>query len=300
MLDGMQYDISPSYHFFQTWITRDMLIIAERNNWNFSIEAKKVANKAFKICHLMRQPDGLSPVINDGYALDMDSFNSTIPQIKNKEKVILPHSNLAILNNKKTFLLLDCSHLLRKLSHYHGGKLGITLFINGKQFLIDGATCNYDAPEFSLHYKRAKAHSSLQIDGKDDSVLQGRYTWIANPTISFSNWNNNTISGTATSNAPGWEKIIWQRTITLEEKECTINDLVETNRNVNMTFQLILHKDVKIERIGKDLLLTNGDTTLKMSSTLPFEISTSLGFVDFQQTSLLKLVFSTTSAGGNF
>ena len=95
-------------------------------------------------------------------------------------------------------------------------------------------------------------------------------------------------------------KIIWQRTITLEEKECTINDLVETNRNVNMTFQLILHKDVKIERIGKDLLLTNGDTTLKMSSTLPFEISTSLGFVDFQQTSLLKLVFSTTSAGGNF
>ena len=41
MSDGLQYDISPSYHFFQTWITRDMLIIAERNNWNFSNHRRK-------------------------------------------------------------------------------------------------------------------------------------------------------------------------------------------------------------------------------------------------------------------
>ena len=160
-----------------------MLIVSERNNWNFSTEVYERDQAAFKVCRLMRQPDGLSPVINDGYALDMDPFLLSIPHIETQERTVLPDSKIAVWKTPKDFLLLDCSPLTSKLAHYHAGKLSPILVVDKKKFIVDGSTCNYDDPEFSLYYKRSAAHSSLTIDGNDDSVLQGRYTWLVAPEI---------------------------------------------------------------------------------------------------------------------
>ena len=300
LIDGMLNDLSPSYHFFETWIMRDMIAIAKRNNWDFSPEVDARAQEAFKVCRLMQQPDGLSPIINDGYALNMTGFLNSIPYVEVPEKTVLKNSGFAIWRTNKEYLLFDCSPLLTSLSHYHAGKLAPTLFIDGKQFLVDGGTCNYDDPEFSLYYKRSCAHSSLTIDDNDDATLQGRYTWLVAPQIEISNWEDNTIRAKAKSQAPGWEDITWERSITANNNQVVIDDNVISQREINMTFQLMLHSDVKVERQGQDLLLITQDTVLKMTSPLPFTICGGQGFLNFRQTPQLKIVFNTKAWGGKF
>ncbi len=298
--DGMLNDLSPSYHFFECWIIRDMLTIAKRNGWDFSKEVYSRSTAAFGVCCMMRQPDGLSPVINDGYTLDMAPFLLSVPEVSVSERNILPHSGFAIWNTSEEFLLFDCSPLMHKLAHFHAGKLAPTLFVNGKPFLVDGGTCNYDDPEFSLHYKRSAAHSSLTVDGHDDSVLQGRYTWLAAPEIKLENWQGSTISASLKSNAPGWKNIIWQRSISADDSQVVIQDTVTSPREIDMVFQLMLHHDVEVERSGKNLLLKNKDTILEMTSTLPFSICGGQGFLNFKQVAQLRLVFNAKACGGTF
>jgi hypothetical protein len=300
MPDGMSNDLSPSYHFFECWMTRDMLTIAKRNNWHFADAVLQRAARAFAICRLLRQPDGLSPVINDGYALDMTPFLLSIPESPASEKALLPASGLAIRRSGNDYLLFDCSPLMRKLCHYHGGKMSPILFVNGRPFITDGGTCSYDEPEFSLYYKRSAAHSSLTIDGHDDSVLQGRYTWLAAPVIKLSAWRKNSISAVAESNAPGWENIIWQRTLTADDAGLLMEDTVTAQRKIKMTFQLMLHSDVKVIQDGEDILLKNQETVLRLRATLPVSVNQALGYRNFRQQPQLKLIFETTACGGNF
>ncbi len=298
--DGMLNDLSPSYHFFESWIMRDMLTVAERNSWHFAGEVRDKAASAFKVCRLMRQPDGLSPVINDGYALDMTPFLKSVPEVPFEEKTILRDSGFALWNTPENFLLFDCSPLLHKLAHFHAGKMAPTLFMGGKPFLVDGGTCNYDDPEFSLYYKRSDAHSSLRINGKGDSLLQGRYTWLAAPEIQLGTWQGNTVSAQLQSTAPGWEGIRWQRSITVERDLTIIEDVVDSPTEIGMSFQFMLHHGVEVERSGKDLLLKNGDCVLRMNSTLPFAICGGLGFSNFKQQHQFRLVFNAYGCGGNF
>ena len=80
------------------------------------------------------------------------------------------------------------------------------------------------------------------------------------------------ISATLQTTSPGWEDVTWQRNITAQSEKVTIEDKVISLRKINMSFQIMLHKDVEVERCGNDLLLKNQGTVLKMTSTLPFAI----------------------------
>ena len=224
----------------------------------------------------------------------MAPFLLSIPYIETQERTVLPDSKIAVLKTPKDFLLLDCSPLTSKLAHYHAGKL------IKKTFIVDGSTCNYDDPEFSLYYKLSAAHSSLTIDGNDDSVLQGRYTWLVAPENKLNAWQDNMISATLQTTSPGWEDVTWQRNITAQSEKVTIEDKVISLRKINMYFQIMLHKNVEVERCGNDLLLKNQGTVLKMTSTLPFAICGGQGFLDFHQVAQLKIVFNVSDFGGSY
>ncbi|MBO7740976.1 MAG: alginate lyase family protein [Victivallales bacterium] len=298
--DGMGYDLSPSYHAFECWIVRDMLIIARRNGWNLGEDARKRADAALALCRILKQPDNLSPVINDGYALEMTPFLRSMPQLPGPEKLRLSRSGIAVRSRGGDYLLFDCSPLLRKTCHYHAGKMGLTLFMGGRPFLVDGGCCSYDDPEFSLHYKRSAAHSSLTVDGNDDALLSGRYTWPAAPEITLCDWVEDTISAALTSNAPGWDGVEWRRTVTAGETSVVICDEVNSRREIAMTFQLMLHSDVQVKQDGDGMILKNHDVVLRLTSTLPAVISDALGFRDFRQQPQLRLLFSSGAAGGTF
>ena len=292
--DGMLNDLSPSYHFFESWITRDAIRIADREGYKITDEARAKAAKAFEICRAMRQPDGFSTVISDGYPLDMSIFIRTLGDEKEKDSVELLMDEAKIALKKDlhgNFLLFDCSPLLAKLSHFHGGKQAVTAFFKGKAFLTDPGCCSYDDEDFSEYFKQSSSHTSLLVDGKGDSVLQGLYTWLAAPVCQVTPWcEEGTITGTMTSNAPGWENVKWERKLKFKEGKLEITDTVTAAEEHELSFIFALSSEVECSSGGREILLTNGDVRVKAIFEDPAEVIGGKEFKNFVKVSSKHLV----------
>lgn len=274
--DGMLIDISPSYHFFECWIMRDVKTLAERNGFFISEEACKRLEKAFELCYILRQPDGYSSVISDGYSLNMNVFLQTVKTEKtdNKDKYYLENTGFAIYKKDNDFMLFDCSDVGKGDSHLHGGKQGITLFIGGKPFLCDSGCCNYDYKEFETYYKHPSAHSSLLVNGEGDSRINGKYTWVNSCKCSLENWQDNSVQSTLVSDMPQWKNTVWTRKISFDNSVCQISDTVRSDEEKEYAFIFNLHFNAKAEKINeKSLYLINDNVRLKAEFSAPFEIS---------------------------
>jgi len=289
--DGMLIDLSPSYHFFESWIGRDMMELAGRDNPGLSAAASERMRKAFAVCRRFRQPDGLSPVISDGYPLDMTVFLKTLPlqETPDTSAVVLTDARMAIRSEPGLYFLLDASPLLEPLSHYHAGKLGITYFTGGQPFLVDSGCCNYDDKEFSEWFKQPDAHSTLLIDGQGDSLLEGRYHWLAAPETSISDWKDNAVTAVSKGTTPVWKGVVWQRRATLEDRVLILDDTVESEREVNMDFLFNLHPSVIVKPDGSRVLLTSGGVKVQAEFSRAVEVIDGLGFVDFRKVPCKRL-----------
>ncbi|MBP5638010.1 MAG: alginate lyase family protein, partial [Victivallales bacterium] len=222
--DGMLIDLSPSYHFFETWISRDAIILTKRLGREFPKETFERISHAYDACRLFRQPDGRSTVINDGYPLDLDTFIATLPPSSSPvlSANILPNAGIAIWKKDDTFMLFDCSPLLDEFSHFHGGKQAVTLFFDNKPFLSDSNCCSYDDDDFAQWFKQPEAHSTLLINGKGDSVIEGRYHWVAASKTILEPWAGNTITASMTGAAPEWDNVRWSRTVSMAANKIKI------------------------------------------------------------------------------
>ncbi|OQA88317.1 MAG: Heparinase II/III-like protein [Lentisphaerae bacterium ADurb.Bin242] len=289
--DGMLIDLSPSYHFFESWIGRDMLELAGRESPGLSAAASDRMRKAFAVCRRFRQPDGLSPVISDGYPLDMTVFLKTLPPEKTPDApaFVLPDARMAIRSEPGRYFLLDASPLLEPLSHYHAGKLGVTWFTGGCPFLVDSGCCNYDDHEFAEWFKQVSAHSTLLIDGQGDSLLEGRYHWLAAAETSLSDWEGNSVTAVSKGTIPAWNGIVWQRRATLENDRLILDDTVESAREVTLDFLFNLHPAVTAEPDGSRVLLTSGGVKVLAEFAGAVEVLDGLGFVDFRKVPCKRL-----------
>ena len=300
--DGMGTDVSPSYHFFVTWITRDTIILAERLGIKFDDKALEQARKSFDVCHLLRQPDGLSTVINDGYPLKMDFFLKTLPPPRNaaQKTTVLASTRLGIQKQDNAFLLFDCSPLLEMLSHFHGGKQSLTLFLNGTCILADSGCCNYDDVRFATHYKQPFAHSSLLLNGHGDSIIEGRYKWVAAPDCKLEQ-DGDCLTSTMTSPVPEWKGVVWKRTVQLvSATEAVITDNV-SGSDAEKSFPLILHPFIKIvECTSHDVILEGANgLRFKGHSDLPWEAGDGIGYLPFECVPCKKLVVHTNEIKAN-
>ncbi|MBR4666540.1 MAG: alginate lyase family protein [Lentisphaeria bacterium] len=302
--DGMLIDLSPSYHFFETWIIRDMIRIAQQIHIEFLSAVYARAEKAFGVCRALCQPDGCCPVINDAYALNLSGFLAALPPAKNslENYLLLPDAGMAIYHENDDFLLYDCSPLVSKLAHYHAGKQAVTLFVHGIPFLTDSGCCSYDDPDFSGYYKQASAHSSLLIDGHGDGTLQGRYLWLNAAKCTLSDWKDGSVSSQLTTEADGWSGIGWERKIAIREGERTVilDDLVSSDRTVGMTFIFNLHPDVTVRKEGTAAVLEHRGQNVRIAFPGDFEVRDSMGYQDFTKIPGRQLIFRASGSGGEF
>ena len=303
--DGMIIDLSPSYHFFECWIIRDMLLIAGRENIVFSQEVRSRAEKAFQVCRALCQPDGYCPVINDAYALKLSGFLAALPpggESRQDKFLRLPNAGIAIYHEKDDFLLFDCSPLVSPMAHYHAGKQAVTLFIQGMPFLTDSGCCSYDDPDFSGYYKQAFSHSSLLIDGHGDGTLQGRYLWLNAAQCTLSGGEDGSVSSRSTSEAAGWSGINWERKVSIREESgmVIIDDQVSSPHSIGMTFIFNLHPAVAVRKEDHTAVLDNRGRVIRIVFPGDFEIKDSMSYQDFTKIPGRQLIFRASGTGGAF
>jgi hypothetical protein len=284
--DGVLHEISPSYHAFETWHIRDSILLAETCGRQLCAEAHPLLSSAVKFLRAIRQPDGRTPVVDDGYPSAVDPFLETIPS-RFQDTTSLPptrfypDAGFAIWSSGKDYLMLDGTIFTGKSSHFHAGKNAPTIWKNGQPLLIDSGCCSYDDPLFETWYKRGESHSSLLIDGVGDGFNRSAYHWVEYPEIKCSGWEDRGAShylqSTLTSNVPAWNGIEWKRSFSIEKSSgrITMEDRVTGASGKSLEFVFNFHPQARLELQSKGFCVArSGDnqTALSFQSDSPLEL----------------------------
>ena len=280
--DGALAENSPSYHAFGLWHLRDAVLLAQRHGFELRADAPKRLGKGTRFLAALRQPDGCSPVINDGYPVRLNPFLATLPERREKPAAAtsFKDAGLGVCRTPRWHVLLDVSPFTGRFSHYHAGKNALTLWMDGRPFLVDSGCCNYDDPLFSTWYKRAEAHSSLLVNGQGDGTLAGTYDWQTCAATTCRGWRRGAaacrIAGRVEGGAAAWKGVSWTRTVRVsDEGPVSLVDEVVVPAPVDLCFVFNLHPEVKPSRRGDAWLLTSGGRAM----SLQVEPSPPLGWV---------------------
>ncbi len=242
--DGFLKEISPSYHLFQCWHLRDACFLTEQLGRPEAPEFLRLLKKAASAAALTAEPDGKTPVINDGAPLNAAAFLQTLSFPDKPEAqdgwTHLKDAGLSALRFRsgKLWALADGSVWMKSPSHYHPGKMGLHLWMDGTALIGECGCCSYDDVLFAEWYKKAEAHSSLLLNGRGDGSVRGLYNTELHAQIE--RWTlDNGIRMRLTSNNRGWENALWTREFSLRpgsETVFRVNDLLETSQESEFLF----------------------------------------------------------------
>lgn len=255
--DGVLKEISPSYHTSVAWHVRDCFLLAQRLGHPLGADVRKQLSKAASYIESLTAPNGRTVVIDDGREIQPQGWLAAMTPFRNpsdeEDCRFFPNAGVASLRRSGLFLVLDGSTFTGAISHYQGGKNGISLWVDERAFLVDsGCPDLYDDELFSKWYKLPQAHSTLLIDGQGDSSLKGFTEFDAHAKIQSTGWQSAgqdmQITNTLTSTHPRWRNIQWARCLTVDPaRNVTIHDQVQSDRPVLLTFIFNLHSDVEIQ-----------------------------------------------------
>jgi len=264
--DGSLKENAPSYHAFETWHGRDIVLLADRLGHPLVPEALERVNNAGKVLNAYRRPDGRTLAVNDAYPLDADALLESmgIDPAAPEKYTLLKEAGVAVFQGKKFYAALDTSGYTGQFSHYHAGKNALTLYVNGLPFIDDPGCCNYDDPRFR-GCKQGEQHSSMLIDGVSDAHSFSIYGFDAYPQVQCGNWHDGVISAVETSSCPQWQGVSWKRTLVCQDAALTVIDNVTAKEAKECTFNFVLAPDVSVKIIsGTELHLINGGTVVGM------------------------------------
>jgi hypothetical protein len=74
-------------------------------------------------------------------------------------------------------------------AHGHADALSFTLSAGGREFLVDPGTCAFHAQAaWRRYFRGTAAHSTLRVDGLDQSIAGGRFRWLRKARAGCSLW----------------------------------------------------------------------------------------------------------------
>ena len=308
--DGVLKEVSPSYHFFETWHIRDIYLLSKKYSFSLPDETSKILKKAGLFASAIAQPDSTSAVINDGYALRLKGFLASLPEEcrdagKESGLVYFQDAGLAVFRGKESYLLFDSSVFTGQFSHYHGGKNSITYWAGKKAFLIDCGCCNYDNPLFAKWFKTPFAHAAMLVDECGDAALEGTYKWRYFPELTHAPWKNDgggwTFSSSLKSSVPEWADVEWKRTIKISGDDgFTLSDHIMTAKTKKLTFNFVLHPDAEPDIRDGKIYLSNSGTKLSVSfdTGVSIEKIPCKAYIDGTLRDTLRITVSATANAG--
>ncbi|MBO4512055.1 MAG: heparinase II/III family protein [Victivallales bacterium] len=273
--NGTLAENAPSYHAFETWHGRDILLAAQRFGYDMDTECKARIHLAGEALQAYRRPDGLTLTINDAYPLASDALLASLGMEASATKrfTLLKQGGLAVFNGEIFYAALDVSNYTGMFSHYHGGKNALVLYCGGEAFIDDPGCCNYDDPRFRA-CKQGEVHSSLLVDDCPDAHSFSVYGFDAYPELEFGDWSQNVFSAKESSNVPAWDGVIFQRTMECGDECIILKDNVSAPAKHKYTLLFILAPGIKATFFSSDKILLAGKKhTLQMEISAPAALS---------------------------
>lgn len=167
-------------------------------------------------------------------------------------------------------------------AHGHADALSFQMYVAGIPFFADPGTYLYlfDGPARKA-YRSTINHSTVSIDGKDQSQMLGPFLWGQQACTSTDCFENDTGVIRLTASHNGYSPEHHERTFHLDAESFVIEDTFLTNAKKTAAF--VLAPSVNLKAIENGYMLRAGDTILNLTfeSDTPLYIELrSIGFSD--------------------
>ena len=225
--DGGHTEASPGYHFSMAETYLLSMELAALNDVKLPKGLFKDTEKMFEYLLYVCTPDGLTDDIHDSFRYDSkhvmnraakffhrDEFavftSSSIPKKMPAPSRVFPQTGIAVLrgnwSRQTPWLLLDATRS-QPPGHWHAGKLGFDLMFAARHLAGDSGSANYDLSETNEWFRRHRAHSTVQVDGKEDATFLGAYRWRDMPNPRIDQWHDSNVCGYLEATSDGYKRL---------------------------------------------------------------------------------------------
>jgi len=252
---------SPAYHFVNYSLFSTIKQFVDRyhltrdtSKWNHILQAAKNAG------HLLLRSDGTIPLVGDSESRPGTFF----PDSKTKSGNgigYFPEGGLFVANLPFMHMTLRGGGM--KFSHRHIDDLSLTLWVHGKDFVVDGGLYNYDIQDkLRRWFISSRSHSGFYLESAGDV----RYANFSSPSA-MSRFNSmhgtqSEFSVSASHNLSKEAEV--KRDLSFSNDILQIEDAFTSETEQNWRYQLILHPDVELYALSDQngFRLKNGEHEL--------------------------------------
>ena len=166
----------------------------------------------------------------------------------------LPGSGLYLLQTghpegeNRISAIVDCGDLGYKsiAAHGHADALSLTLRIAGHAVLIDPGTYDYFSfPTWRNYFRSTRAHNTVEIDGQDQSIMQGPFLWGKKAIARCLAWEPSPTGGKLIAEHDGYTRLIdpatHRRTVTLDGEKGILGITDEILSTTSHAIRIFFH-----------------------------------------------------------
>jgi len=142
-----------------------------------------------------------------------------------------------VSENNQASILMDAAELgyTAIAAHGHADALSCVIRINQNDLFVDTGTYDYFSfPQWRNHFRKTKAHNTIEIDAVDQSVMTGPFMWESHAQTKCTEWSPIESGGKIVAEHDGYKRlgspVNHQRSIDLnvQQKQINIIDQLKT------------------------------------------------------------------------
>lgn len=159
-------------------------------------------------------------------------------------------------------------------AHGHADALSLTLRLNKKDIFVDAGTYDYFSfPQWRNYFRSTRAHNTVEIDGLDQSDMQGAFMWGQHASCTLVDWEDTSQKTLITASHDGYERlsdpVTHTRTLTLQklEQKLSIRDQLDCESDHLVAIHFHCHPDVIVQPESENVVvLVSGRDRIRLMS----------------------------------
>lgn len=277
LADGGHYERSPSYHaqVLGDFIDVALLLGAAGRTVPPEFIEAIVAMRSWLGAMLL--PDGDVPMFNDCTLVGLDRLallEPAAPRPPEERLTVLQPSGYVVVRTGggRIHMVADvgppCPPDLP--AHAHADCLSFHLSVDGRRLLVNSGTSTYEAGERRDYERSTAAHSTVEIDGQDQTEVWGAFRAGRRATPFLKRAEDDGEAVVVTASHDGYERMagrpVHRRTWRVSGRDVEMVDEVRGNGHRNLVSRLILAPGIEVERL-KERRFRVGSVKICLSSS---------------------------------
>lgn len=183
--DGGNVEQMFGYYPFVTHVFRDAYLLCRAHGLPEPDGLRPLLERMLVYLSTVAQPDGTMPPVNDSFDMPAGPTMETLREALGLPPPPAPGSRvfddtqIAVLRRPATSWYLLANPASAIGAHAHAGRLGFTLWHDGRPVFVDSGCSSYDDPALVTWYRTSRAHNTVLIDGTTDAATSGSLLWVA-------------------------------------------------------------------------------------------------------------------------